>query len=210
MDRKLIRNSEDKISILQIIGFIVILSALIYLIIEQLLGKLDDKGGGIIAMDFFAIMLGVAFAFPDLLRDANNGLSTMRMVVFMMTNVICILLLKIGWGQTSLTAIGLNQYWMGVIAFVFGAKATQSYFENKPAAGGGAGGATTGGAAAGGAATGGAGAAAAGGAAGAATTGAGAGAAGGAAAADELDGCGIQPTQPTADAELPASKGGVA
>ena len=190
MDRKLIHNAEDKISVLQIIGFVVILSALIYLIIEQLLGKLDDKGGGIIAMDFFAIMLGVAFAFPELLRDSNKGLSTMRLVVFMMVNVICILLLKIGWGQTSLEGIGLNQYWMGVIAFVFGAKATQTYFESKLAVPGAIGGS--------GAATGTGGAGVTG------TT------AGTAAADDELDGCGIQPTQPTADAQLPASKGGVA
>src|SRR6185503_16870565 len=178
MDRKLIHTAEGKISVLQIIGFAVILSALVYLIIEQLLGKLDDKGWGIIAMDFFAIMLGVAFAFPDLLRDSNKGLSTMRMVVFMMTNVICILLLKIGWAQTSLKGIGLDQYWMGVIAFVFGAKATQTYFESKLAVPGSA-------------------------------TGTGA-ASATAGAADELDGCGIQSTQVTADAALPASKGGVA
>ncbi len=194
MDRKLLHSAEDKISILQIIGFVVILCALIYLIIEQLIGKLDDKGGGIIAMDFFAIMLGVAFAFPDLLRDSTKGLSTMRLVVFMMTNVICILLLKIGWGQTSLKAIGLDQYWMGVIAFVFGAKATQTYFESKLAVPGAGMAGNGGGAAAGG---------------GGATADTGAGVAA-APAADDLDGCGTQPTQITADADLPASKGGVA
>jgi len=48
-----------------------------------------------------------------------------------MINVICMLLLKIGWTANSLTEIGLNGSWMGVIAFVFGAKATQSYFESK-------------------------------------------------------------------------------
>lgn len=127
MKRKLIHNAEEKISYLQIIGFGVILFALIYLFIEQVTGKLD---GGIVATDFFSIMLGIAFAFPDLLRG-NQGLSTMRIVVFMMINVICILLLKIGWGAGSLKDIGLDQWWMGVIAFVFGAKATQSYFESK-------------------------------------------------------------------------------
>src|SRR5438128_560657 len=131
MERKLIHNSEDKTSYLQIIGFAVILMGIIYLFVEQISGKLDDTGGGIIAIDFFIIMLGVALAFPDLLRDSTKGLSTMRIVVFMIINVICILLLKIGWGQKSLSAIGLNQYWMGIIAFVFGAKATQTYFESK-------------------------------------------------------------------------------
>lgn len=128
MERKLLHTSEDKISYLQIIGFLVILFGLIELFTEQILGKLT---GEVIATDFFAIMLGFAFAFPDLLRDSNKGLSTMRIVVFMMVNVICILLLKIGWEQPSLKAIGVDQYWMGIIAFVFGAKATQTYFESK-------------------------------------------------------------------------------
>jgi drug/metabolite transporter (DMT)-like permease len=149
MERKLLHCSEEKISYLQIIGFAIILAGLVglvYLFVEQLPGKINastsggidgktqniyETGGGIIAIDFFAIMLGFAFAFPDLLRDSNKGLSTMRIVVFMMINVICILLLKIGWGQPHLKDIGLDQYWMGVIAFVFGAKATQTYFESK-------------------------------------------------------------------------------
>ncbi|MFX6311328.1 hypothetical protein ABTF78_19545, partial [Acinetobacter baumannii] len=48
----------------------------------------------------------------------------MRIIVFMFANVICMLLLKIGWGKdiSSLEDIGLNGYWMGVIAFLFGAK----------------------------------------------------------------------------------------
>jgi hypothetical protein len=128
MQRKLLHVSEDKVSYLQIIGFIVILIGLLYLLYAQLTGKLT---GECIATIFFSIMLGFAFVFPDLLRDSNKGLSTMRIVVFMMINVICMLLLKIGWEQHDLKAIGLDQYWMGVIAFVFGAKATQTYFESK-------------------------------------------------------------------------------
>jgi lysylphosphatidylglycerol synthetase-like protein (DUF2156 family) len=131
MPRKLLHHAEDKISYLQIIGFIVILSSILYLFYQQLVGKVTGEA---IAIVFFVIMLGFSFAFPDLLRDSNKGLSTMRIVVFMMINVICMLLLKIGWEQSSLRAIGLDEYWMGVIAFVFGAKATQSYFESKLAA----------------------------------------------------------------------------
>jgi hypothetical protein len=58
----------------------------------------------------------------------------MRIVVFMMVNVISMLLIKIGWNKSSLKEIELDQWWMGVIAFIFGAKATQSYFESKLAA----------------------------------------------------------------------------
>jgi len=123
--RKLIRSNETKISIIQMIGFIIIAIGIITIGISALLNN-----SSIIAVSFFIIMLGIAFAFPTLL-EGNEGLSTMRIVVFMVTNVICILLIRIGWGKDSLANIGLDQWWMGVIAFVFGAKATQSYFESK-------------------------------------------------------------------------------
>ncbi|SDT19224.1 hypothetical protein SAMN05216490_2697 [Mucilaginibacter mallensis] len=131
MLRKLLHVSEDKVSYLQIIGFSTILLCLLYMFYEQIFGTIT---GANIAIVFFTIMLGFSFAFPELLRDSNKGISTMRIAVFMMINVICMLLLKIGWEKHDLKAIGLDEYWMGVIAFVFGAKATQSYFESKLAA----------------------------------------------------------------------------
>jgi len=131
--RKLIQSGEDKVSIVQIIGFTLIFIGVIYLICKLLCPCCTAFTGAELAIDFFIIMLGVAFAFPDLLQDNTGGLSTMRIVVFMMVNVICILLLDIGWGKPSLTVIGLDPYWVGVIAFVFGSKATQSYFESKMA-----------------------------------------------------------------------------
>ena len=57
----------------------------------------------------------------------------MRIVVFMITNVICLLLIKIGWETGDLKEIGVDQYWVAIIAFVFGAKATQAFFESKMA-----------------------------------------------------------------------------
>ncbi|HEY2583182.1 MAG TPA: hypothetical protein VGI43_15325 [Mucilaginibacter sp.] len=128
MERKLIHSSYEKISVLQIIGFAVIFFGLVYLFIGLIADKLN---GETIAIDFFTIMLGIAFAFPELLRDSNKGLSTMRIIVFMIINVICLLLLKIGWDRHSLKEIGVDQWWVSIIGFVFGAKATQSYFESK-------------------------------------------------------------------------------
>jgi len=87
--------------------------------------------GEFIALNFFIIMLGISLIFPSLLQDRNQGLSTMRFTVFMMTNVICLLLLKLGWNAPSLNSVGLDEYWMGMIAFIFGAKAAQTYFERK-------------------------------------------------------------------------------
>lgn len=129
--RSLIKKNEDKASYLQIIGFSLIGIGIIYLTICGLIN--DSSSGGGMAICFFVIMLGMAFAFPSLLQGYDSELSTMRIVVFMMVNVICILLIKIGWGNEikTLKAIGLDQYWVGVIAFVFGAKATQSFFESR-------------------------------------------------------------------------------
>ncbi|WP_448701833.1 hypothetical protein ACFGVR_06220 [Mucilaginibacter sp. AW1-3] len=125
------KKNEKEYPKLPYIGFSFIGIGVFILLISQT--KWYCLTGESLSIAFFIIMLGFAFAFPDLLKDANKGLSTMRLVAFMMINVICILLLKIGWGASSLTVIGLNASWMGVIAFVFGAKATQSFFESKMA-----------------------------------------------------------------------------
>ncbi len=139
-NRKLIKRNETKISYLQIIGFVLIILPILYFI-GKFIYNLALNVKSIPAIDFtaqevsimfFITMLGFALAFPDLLQDQNKGLSTMRLVVFMMTNVICLLFLKIGWDCSDLTSMGVNQYWVGIIAFVFGAKAVQSFFENFP------------------------------------------------------------------------------
>ncbi len=130
--RKFITNrNENKISYLQFIGLLLIGGGIVYMTLFRLLYHISSAEG--MAISFFMITLGVSFVFPSLLQDQNKGLSTMRITVFMMTNIICMLLLKIGWSDkiNSLKDIGLDQWWMGVIAFIFGAKATQSYFENK-------------------------------------------------------------------------------
>lgn len=129
-NRKLIDKKESKVSFLQIIGFIIMSVGILSLMISSFYNLSFIPS--VVSVSFFVTMLGFAFAFPSLLIDPNKGLSTMRIAVFMVTNVICMLLLKIGWadGIKDLGAIGLDQYWVGIIAFVFGAKATQSFFEN--------------------------------------------------------------------------------
>ncbi|MEO8404142.1 MAG: hypothetical protein ABI480_06090 [Chitinophagaceae bacterium] len=131
--RKLIKKNENKISYVQIIGFIMVAMGIVYMTIYRMITDTSAEG---MAISFFVIMLGMSFAFPSLLEGRDKEVSTMRIVVFMMVNVICLLLIKIGWAADihSLGQIGLDQYWMGVIAFIFGAKATQSYFESKLAA----------------------------------------------------------------------------
>ena len=138
--RDLIKKDEGKLTYVQLFGFVLIILGIIYFasfllpsgIIDILpFLKLDEHPeSSEVPIAFFTIMLGVAFAFPEMLKGQTKDISTMRIIVFMFANVICMLLLKIGWGKNSLSEIGLDGYWMGMIAFLFGAKATQSYFEN--------------------------------------------------------------------------------
>lgn len=142
LKRDWIKKGEGKLSYVQIFGFILITFGVIYFAsfllpsgINNILPtafKLDDDPTPYgIALAFFTTMLGVAFSFPEMLKGQTKDISTMRIIVFMFANVICMLLLKIGWDKESLEGIELNGYWMGIIAFLFGAKAAQSYFESK-------------------------------------------------------------------------------
>jgi hypothetical protein len=141
--RDLIKKDEGKLTYVQIYGFVLITMGIIFFASFLLPGgiidlfpflKLDEHPDAPeVSIAFFTTMLGVAFAFPGLLKGQTKKISTMRIIVFMFTNVICMLLLKFGWQNEakSLADIKLDQWWMGVIAFLFGAKSAQAYFENK-------------------------------------------------------------------------------
>jgi hypothetical protein len=140
LKRDWIQKDEGNLTYVQLFGFILIALGVIYfssfLLPSGIIDifpflKLDKHPeSSEVPIAFFTIMLGITFAFPDMLKGQTKNISTMRIIVFMFANVICMLLLKIGWNKDSLSEIGLDGYWMGVIAFLFGAKATQAYFEN--------------------------------------------------------------------------------
>lgn len=141
LHRDLIQRDEGKLTYVQLFGFVLIILGIIYFASFLLPSgfidflptlKLDDspETGGV-AIAFFTTMLGVAFGFPDMLKGQTGEISTMRIIVFMFSNVLCMLILKIGWNKNSLAEIGFDGYWMGVVAFLFGAKATQSFFESR-------------------------------------------------------------------------------
>jgi hypothetical protein len=144
LKRDWIQKGEGKLTYIQLFGFVLIAFGIIYFASFLLTTGInnflpssfeleEDPTSYGISLAFFTTMLGVAFAFPEMLKGQTKEVSTMRIVVFMFANVICMLLLKIGWDKDSLGDIELDSYWMGVIAFLFGAKATQSYFESKMA-----------------------------------------------------------------------------
>ncbi len=130
LNREFIQKNGGKITYFQIVGLLLIGTGLVYFIVKIAQNNAQQILPDGIAISFFITMLGVAFTFPDLLKDQSKGISTMRIIVFMFASVICMILLKIGWDKHSLGEIGLDGFWMGVIAFLFGAKATQKYFEN--------------------------------------------------------------------------------
>lgn len=140
LKRDWIQKGEGKLTYVQLFGFLLIAFGVVYFASYLLPGGIihyfsapepdEAPTANGISIAFFTTMLGVAFAFPDMLRGQTKEISTMRIIVFMFANVICLLLLKIGWDKDSLQDIGLDGYWIGAIAFVFGAKATQSYFEH--------------------------------------------------------------------------------
>ncbi|MDF2433844.1 MAG: hypothetical protein JWP44_3475 [Mucilaginibacter sp.] len=109
---------------------IAIISFLV-LIVQQEFGRPGQFIPVEIPILFFITMLGFVFIHSELLMDQNNSLSTMRIVVFMMVNIICMLMLKLGWAVNSFALIGLNGTWVTVIGFVFGGKIAQSYIEGK-------------------------------------------------------------------------------
>lgn len=132
--RPLIESAGKKASYIQLIGFALIFCGVLYLFAKLAIpGRLFivPLDGTKAALIFFIIMLGCSLAFPDLLCDKRKELSTMRIVVFMMVNAICLLLIKTGWESKNLADVGLNGYWVSMVAFVFGGKAAQSYFEQK-------------------------------------------------------------------------------
>ena len=75
--RKLINRNESQVSWLQIIGFLLILAGILYLVFNMFFLGISSEE---VAIIFFDIMMGVAFAFPDMLKDDNRQVSTMRRI----------------------------------------------------------------------------------------------------------------------------------
>jgi len=131
----------SKMSILQIIGAILLLLGLGLLIFigfddffntplpaNVLTAK--EQAGSLAATSFFLVMMGMALLFPEMLKGADDGTSSMRVAVFMVVSVFAILSVKIYWHCGS-GDFKLDNAWAGVVAAALGSKALQSLGENK-------------------------------------------------------------------------------
>lgn len=85
--------------------------------------------GALPAISFFIISLGFAFYFPDLLRDEQKSLSTMRMIVFMTVSIFAIISIKIGWTARTFDEFRIDRTWVYILGLAFGSKVFQKFSE---------------------------------------------------------------------------------
>ena len=87
--------------------------------------------GAIPAISFFFIMLGVAFAFPDMLQDETESLSTMRVVVFITIMIFAVISIKLAWNVKSFDEFKIDRTWVYILGLAFGSKVFQKFSEER-------------------------------------------------------------------------------
>ncbi len=119
---------DDNATTLQFFGgWLIFVGIFILLLISILNVWLNSDFSRIAATSFLMVMLGISFVFPSMLQDDNNGLSTMRVVVYMIVCVFIAFVVKDGWNIGKLVEISPN--WMYLILTALGGKTVQSYTE---------------------------------------------------------------------------------
>ena len=90
----------------------------------------QDSRGALPAISFLVLMIGFTFCFPSMLEDAKGGMSTMRIVVFSVTMVFCIIYIKLGWNISAIENMKIDSKWIYILGLAFGSKAFQRYGED--------------------------------------------------------------------------------
>jgi hypothetical protein len=85
--------------------------------------------GALPAGSFLIIMIGLAFAFPSMLEESPGSISTMRIIVFAVVMVFCVIYLKIAWSIGSLGAFTIDKTWIYILGLAFGSKVFQKFGE---------------------------------------------------------------------------------
>jgi hypothetical protein len=92
--------------------------------------------GALPAASFFLILIGMVFHFPTLLEEAKGEISTMRVIVFAVVMVFCVVHLKIGWNAGSFKDFEIDNTWIYIIGLAFGSKVFQKFSEEENKKGG--------------------------------------------------------------------------
>ncbi len=117
--------SQKSGSTLVALGFLGLLATVI--ISFTRLADMDQ--GALPAASFLCIMVGFAFIFPSLLEENKGELSTMRIIVFAVTMVFCVLYIKLGWSTASFQEFKVDDTWVYILGIAFGSKAFQKFGE---------------------------------------------------------------------------------
>lgn len=84
--------------------------------------------GDIPAVSLFLMACGFAASFPSMLTDGSGeGVSAMRVVVFMLVSIFVLLAVKVSWDAGQLVEI--SGTWAGILSAAFGGKVFQSFAE---------------------------------------------------------------------------------
>lgn len=89
----------------------------------------DLDHGALPAGSFLIIMLGLVFNFPSLLEESPNQVSTMRIIVFAIVMVFCVIYLKLGWSLNNFEQFTIDKNWIYILGLAFGSKVFQKFGE---------------------------------------------------------------------------------
>lgn len=115
-------------------GRSLILLGAIGFMVAALLSFTDYSGldeGALPAASFFLILIGMVFHFPTLLQEAKGEISTMRVIVFAVVMVFCVIHLKIGWNAGTFKDFNIDQTWIYILGLAFGSKVFQKFGEDE-------------------------------------------------------------------------------
>ena len=122
---------------LKLFGFILLCAGIIGFLADGVISftPLAQLDTGILpAASFFSIMIGFAFCFPSLLEESPGSLSTMRIIVFAVTLVFCIIYIKLAWTSSNFESLRIDKSWIYILGLAFGSKAFQKYGEEDTSA----------------------------------------------------------------------------
>jgi hypothetical protein len=111
--------------VLVVIGIVGFLSSIILSFTP--LSGLDT--GALPAGSFFIVMIGLAFAFPSMLEESPGAISTMRIIVFAVVMVFCVIYIKIAWSVGSIGGFTIDKTWIYILGLAFGSKVFQKFGE---------------------------------------------------------------------------------
>jgi len=94
-------------------------------------GAAQCPPGNVAALAMFLLLLGAAMQFPSMLRDDSKDVSSMRVVLFVVAGLFCVVTIKAAWNATALSELSINGQWAALLASLILGKAVQTFSEAK-------------------------------------------------------------------------------